>query len=178
MTEENDKAHDSDYSGHQGGSLKPGSGRRTKKVVLTDNLVTVETRSVSTSSDAVAIVLAALGIDTKDMKAAMEKLDEADLQAIRERTLHPEESNVPKPDDFDDEKFVAVASSYAYSVLDGRKQAKNEASKGKDRRISVVTTVIIAVSTLIGGGVIGTYLGKYLSDRAESVPTTEERTIE
>lgn len=143
-----------------------------------DTLVIFEAGEVSTSSDAVFIALSALGIDTKDMKAAMEKLDEADLQAIRERTLHPAEAKVPKPDDFDDEKFVAVASSYAYSVLDGRKQAKNEASKGKDRGISVLTTIIIAVTTLIGGGFFGTFLGKYLSDRAETAPTTEERTIE
>lgn len=176
MPEDDDNTHDPVIGWLQGGSLQPGAGGRT--VRLGDHVVSPGAGAVSTSTAAVEVALAAFGIDTSDMKASMEELDEADLQAIRERTLHPADANVPKPDDFDDAKFVAIASSYAFSILDGRKQAKEEKSKGKDRRISVLTTVIIAASTLLGGGVIGTFLGQYLSDRANSAQTTEERPVE
>ena len=140
-----------------------------------ERVVIFETYPVSIASDAVAIALEAFGIDTSDMKEFMDKeIDEADLQAIRDRTLHPSKANVPKPDDFEDEEFVAVASSYAITTLVGRKQARDEQSKDKDRRVLMIVAAAAAVVGLFGGGGLGFYLVTNYLDAPEVSPEVAE----
>ena len=69
-------------------------------------------------------------------------------------------------------------TSYAYSILDGRKEDRQESSKVKDRRVSVTTAVIAAIVSLIGGGTGVFFLTQYFGDPNDELPAVEESASE
>ena len=166
-----DDEQDDEVGWLQGGSLKPGAGGRT--IRSGDHIVAPAAGSVTTSASALQYTIASFGYDSRDMRLAMERLDNAHLQAIQDKTLHPVDEGVPRPSGFDDEKYEGVAASFAISIADDRRRAADEQSKSKDRSVSVVTAAIIAIVSLIGGGLGVMVLQKYLEEQPETTQTTE-----